>query len=231
MKNPLTIAFLTTGLASSALADDVLINYQFHAGSAIATSSAIGIDASEFDIGPAGAGGSPAWIISGGTEMALGYANSTPASESDAVTNGSYFGFTLTPVEGNEVSLTTLTFDTIANATQGLSGSANVTFFVRSSVDNYTTTIDSLNQEYVNSFTFDQVDNRTVTLSGASYQDLTEATTFRIYIWDTSGSSLRTPRIDNVILNGTAAIPEPSSAVLPALALLGVLAYRRRRLK
>ncbi len=228
MKNTLTLTLLALGLSSAVMAD-VLINYQFTEGSALPTSTGVGIDGSVFDIGPAGSGNDPEWIISGGTEMALGYANGAPSSEALAVTEGSYFGFTMTPLGENEVSLTSLTFDTIANATQGLSGSANVTFFVRSSIDNYATTIDSFNQEYVNSFSFDEVDSRTVTLSGAPYQDLTEATTFRIYIWDTSGSSLRTPRIDNVILNGTSSIPEASSAVLPVMALLGLFYLRRRR--
>ena len=229
MKNTLILSLVTFSI-STALSADVLVDYQFDAGSAAPTSTDVNVGGSSFDIGPAGSGASPAWIISGGTEMALAYANSAPASEADAVSNGSFFGFTITPDSGYQVDLTNLTFDTIANATQDLSGNTEVTFFVRSSVDNYGSTIDSFTQPYVNSFSFDDTFSRTVTLSDQAFQEVTEATTFRIYIWDTSGSNLRTPRIDNVQLNGAStAIPEVSSFSIPFL--IGLVAYcvRSRR--
>jgi hypothetical protein len=64
----------------------------------------------------------------------------------------------------------------------------------------------------------------TLDLSGAAFQNITTATTFRIYGWDNISTSGNL-RVDDVQLNGTVA-PEPSTALLGSL---GVLALLRRR--
>jgi hypothetical protein len=151
--------------------------------------------------------------------------STTTTTESLAVTGDDYYEFTLTPVTGFEVDLTTLTFD--YNKTGSNAHTAN--FFVRSSIDSFASTIGSI--ATVSGTTTTTFSNASLSLSAAQYQNLTSAVTFRIYMFDNSGGAAETDLLDNVILNGTVAVvPEPSTWAMMVLGagLLGA-AQRFRR--
>lgn len=135
-----------------------------------------------------------------------------------AVTNNSYVQFTVTPDANTQMDLSSFTFDAARGGTNGPRGYA-----VRSSVDGFAGNI----------ATADITANRpnfaafNVPLSAASFQGLTAATTFRLYVYSPSNTS--TVEFDNLTLNGTTSpVPEPASAGA-AIAMLGGLLVRRRR--
>jgi hypothetical protein len=206
----------------------VIALYSFASGSAASTDSDSGSTAGNFTIG---AGLTNAGL-STTSNNAFARSDTTAASEAAAAdtpsagTGTSYFGFTVTP--GTTLSLTSLTFKSAYNAATAGGAAATASYFVRSSRDNFTTDISStFNETYQDvtgangTFT-----TRTVDLSAASFQNLSSAVEFRIYIYDNSTNVNQTPRLDDVTLNG---VPEPSSVGLAALGGLGLLARRRRR--
>jgi len=71
-----------------------------------------------------------------------------------------------------------------------------------------------------------------IDLSGSDFQGLTETTTFRLYMWNASGSGstrIRSLSGDDLIINGTTeTIPEPTTFAL--ISLLSGLAFFRGRL-
>lgn len=167
----------------------------------------------------------------------------TPAystTAADAVANDRYFEFTVTPTSGNQVSLATLSFNYGAVTSTGAlpQAGAPITpmFQVRSSVDNFSTSIGDTTAFVFGQSTSDVSKSFSVSLSSlGGFSQLTTTTTFRIYGYFGTGTpgygdSLR---LDNVNLTGTvaAAVPEPSSAALGAgaLALFGSVATIRRR--
>jgi hypothetical protein len=144
----------------------------------------------------------------------------------------SYFQFTITPDSGYQFDLTQLSFN--YGVQYGGSGPAyQSTFVVRSSVDSFASdivsvpssislTTTSTNTNTPNSATFD--------LTGALFQNLTAATTFRIYIFDNSSATANISRLDNIQVDGSIAlIPEPSSIALLLAGGIIVVALRRRR--
>lgn len=112
-----------------------------------------------------------------------------------AVTNNSYFYFTLTPNSGISYSITSLTF---SGARGG--GSTPRGYAIRSSVDSYATNVGTADFTAQRT-TFQSV---SIDLSGtSSYQDLTTALTFRIYVYcPTSANSVD---FDAITVNGTTA--------------------------
>ena len=81
--------------------------------------------------------------------------------------------------------------------------------FVRSSIDGYASNIGSTFTQAWDTTTT----GRSIDLSAPAFQDITTATTFRLYIFDsgvdTASNGLR---LDNVVLNGDVlVVPEPSS--------------------
>ncbi len=114
------------------------------------------------------------------------------ASLDAAVTANSYFEFTVTP--DSTVNLESLGFDVARGG-----GSSPRGWGIRSSLDNYTTTIDTADVPTVRTnFTSVAVD-----LSGPDYQNLSSPVTFRVYVYaPTSGNSLE---FDNITLNTKAA--------------------------
>lgn len=107
----------------------------------------------------------------------------------DAVTANSYVEFTVTPTEFT--SLEDLTFD-VAKGGSGTRG-----WGLRSSLDGFAANIDTADVPTTRpNFT-----NFTADLSGAEFQNLTSAVTFRLYIYaPTSGNSLE---FDNITLNAS----------------------------
>ena len=152
----------------------------------------------------------------------------TTANVDAAGTTGYYFSFTVTPDAGKKLNLTTLNFyygDAQADA-------STLNLGLWSSADSFATQVGSTlswspatttvgNFETTSSGT----QYATLDLSAPAFQNLTAATTFRIYGWDSTNVSGQL-RIDDVQLNGTV-VPEPRAALLGGLGMLCLL--RRRR--
>ena len=109
-----------------------------------------------------------------------------------AVTNNSYFEFTLTADAGYHLDLSSLTFDSWKG------GSGTRGYDARTSVDNFAATVGQADIPTTR-FTSTPV---SINLSGASYQDRS-AITIRVYSYAGSQSSVE---YDNVSLNGTASL-------------------------
>ena len=159
------------------------------------------------------AGGQPSRILAtqtAGTTQAL------------AITNNSYFQFTLTPDVGQTLDLSSISMDTARGG-----GSARG-FAISSSADGFTTLFSSLAGHpatYVPATGIatqeDVYTNYAFDLSAIA--DTTTPITFRIYSW--SSAPANTIYYDNITLNGS--IPEPTTASLGVLA--SILFLHRRR--
>ena len=153
-------------------------------------------------------------------------AGATPATTAAAaVANNRSFDFSVTPNAGFQTSFGSLTFDVARGG-----GAIPRGYVVRSSVDGFAANLasaDVLTQRAVQTAI-------TVDLSGGAFQNLTGATTFRIYSYSPDvNNSLD---YDNVTLNGAATLVAvvPESSTLALLSLAGgmgamVLAYRRKK--
>jgi hypothetical protein len=143
-------------------------------------------------------------------------------------TTTSYFGFTITPNSGFSEGVTSISFD--YQRDNAPSGNPTTTFDLRSSSDNYATSLASLTV-HDNGGQF----NATGLLPVSS----TDAVTYRIYISDDTSQSSTTAgaHLDNVVVTGNTvaqgplAAPEPASLAIWSLGALGcaVAGYRRRK--
>lgn len=210
----------------------VLANYDFSSG-ADPSFEAVNTTATAFSAGAfTGGTGSAAPTYSGFISLAsqrvVGASLVDPGTEALAVSNNNYFTFTLAADSGFHLDLTSLTFDVDYTGTGG-NVSNSTTFFVRSSIDGFATTLGTPVEEVylLTSLGFTPV---AIDLSDASFQNLTDAVTFRIYMFDEANSSNRFARIDNVVLNGMVveSIPEPSAILLTGFAGAFLLAVRKR---
>lgn len=100
-----------------------------------------------------------------------------------------YFTFTLTPNSGYKINFVGLDF-TLQRSTTG-----PTSFSVRSSIDNYATTI-----QYIAS-SGTTASSETVLLSGAGFQNVTNPITFRIYGYGATGAT-GTSSINDFTFNG-----------------------------
>jgi len=105
-----------------------------------------------------------------------------------SIATGSYFTFTLTPNSGYVINFVSLVY------TGQASGTGPTSFAVRSSLDSYTANIGS-----------PVAGSNTISLSGASYQGVSTAITFRIYCWGTTNAG-GTYSINDFTFNGTVAL-------------------------
>ncbi len=147
----------------------------------------------------------------------------TTNTQALALTNNSYWSFTVAPDANYELDLTSLTFDL-----NTFNISIPIGYYLASSIDGFSTPIGSV----VNSTTHLYANPAiSFDLTGASFQNLTTSTEFRLYAWSPSGSNGANGSrwgFDNVTLNGTvAAVPEPS--VLGFLAVAVLVGGLRRR--
>lgn len=185
-----------------------------------------GVDVSDFTIGAGLDGGAG---IGGVYKSLWARSSKIPATEATALSSDSYFSFTVNVDNGYTMDLSALSFGTIFNGTDGIAAMTGH-FFVRSSLDGFSTNIGST---FTESYTLSDVFTpRTIDLSGAAFQVITESVEFRFYIYDNSGADGRYLRIDEIVLQGDVnAIPEPSTtmAVFAAAAIIGVIASRRLR--
>lgn len=99
---------------------------------------------------------------------------STATTKALAVTNNSYFSFTISPSSGKKIGFTQMTFSAArinANTPTG--------YAVRSSIDNFAADIKTADLTTAQT-TFATI---TVDLSAGQYQSLTTPVTFRIYVY------------------------------------------------
>ena len=149
---------------------------------------------------------------------------------------GDYFQFSITPVSGYSLTLSSIAFDA------GRSPTGPRQFTLRSSIDGFVANLAGSATDAAVTVNGDDVfqfaDNtataiyggNSVGLDGADYLGLTNPVTFRVYAFNAE-SSLGTFRVDNLSIHGSAsAVPEPATyAAWSALAaLLGVMLHRRR---
>lgn len=142
----------------------------------------------------------------------------------NAFLQNDYFSFTISPNSGFRLNLDSLSLDTSSSST------TIENFFIRSSVDAFTSNLDSFSR---NAATF--VNSTVVLTNNAAFQNLTTSTEFRFYVFDNSNSSSQFARFDNVTLNGTSAavtaVPEPGTVTLMLLGLIGAGSAARKRKK
>lgn len=227
-KNTILIAAVAAFAIAATAHADVIASYPFTDASPASTDSEPDSTASDmsatlapWDMGFSGGGNAYA--------KSVALAGTTAG---DAVTRGNFFSFTVTPDSGKAFDLSSLTYTSIHNPTAGGDTYANdvtMNFFVRSSVDSYAANVGSTTS--VGFSTDGSTDtNVSVDLSGASFQNIADPTTFRLYAFESEEiSNDQGARWDDVTLNG-AVIPEPFSATL-LLGGFGALVFLRRRLR
>ncbi|WP_269522714.1 hypothetical protein [Coraliomargarita parva] len=154
------------------------------------------------------------------------------ASEADALTNNTYFTFTLTPDENYEINLSEISFYAWVN-TAGPFDGGNYNFFLRSSVTGTATLGTYTNNVAVASSTVPTTGNQyTIALSDQlSLQGVSEAVTFTIGVYADTKPTAGYMRMDQIEVGGTvSAVPEPASWTLSAsLFALFVCVVRRRK--
>lgn len=176
-------------LANSAFAE-IIVQYSVTGDSFNTTTNAVGVAGSTLTNASLGTFETRSFSYSTDPEIKVIPPVSTTTA-SLAVANNSYFSFTVTPTL-KEMDFSSLTFKVARGGSSTPRG-----WVVRSSIDSYTNNIDSGDVPTVRPTWTDE----SVSLSGASYQNITAAVTFRIYIYAPStGYSLE---IDEITLNGT----------------------------
>lgn len=201
--------------AANTVSAVVLAEYEFN-DSYAATTTETGVIASVVTAGSGASAvfsGTSASGISGDKSLAV--QNLTTGSESAAVSGNEYIEFTLSADTGYTLNLSNLTVDLQRSNSPGAASD----WFVRSSLDSYASTIGT-NSSAIPVFS-DPFANFEIDLSGAAFQGLTSDVTFRLYGYGgaNTNSSLRH---DNLVINGSAVIPEPASA---ATLLVGAAAF------
>jgi len=132
-----------------------------------------------------------------------------------------FFTFTVSPNAGMELDLSSLTF----NVAQGGGTASTRDYEVRSSVDNFATSLTNIVLIPTVRPTFTPV---SVTLSAAPFQNLTAPVTFQVHFF-TPGVSQNVD-FDDITLNGTvSAVPEPHGLAMLSAACAWML--RRRPLR
>lgn len=138
-----------------------------------------------------------------------------------AVSNDSFYQFSITPNAGFSIDLSNLSF----KGSTAASGTPNNGYVVRSSVDGYATNLST--SSFATQFSTFTTYNVSLT---TGFQSLTTETTFRIYSWMDKGTN---PSVvyDDIALAGTVtAVPEPCTYILGSLAT-GMIAIASRRRK
>ena len=215
-------------MASSLAPAVILAQYNFASG--VVTSS-----------DPAGDGGSGNFSVnngstvgggagfSGGTHMAFFRSDGLTASEMDAVAAPDYFSFTYTPDAGSyQLTSLTLLFGGSSNTDANGTFTSHVSLRSDAEAVDYSSVLGSSSKVIGNADADNHLDAVSFDLSGfAELQTITAPVTFRLYVYaENAGLSSEILRMDDVVLNGNL-VPEPSVAVLGALAAFGLI--RRRR--
>ena len=136
--------------------------------------------------------------------------NASANNTNSAVSTNSYFDFTVTPNAGVGFNFTSFSLDA--------GGGGNASFFVRSSIDSFTTSIGGqTNVPALLPYSY--------SMAAPQYQGVVAPVTFRVYSFSASNSVIN---YDTLSLNG-ATIPEPATASLVLLGIMGFCGVQRRR--
>ncbi|AHF92438.1 glycosyltransferase family 1 [Opitutaceae bacterium TAV5] len=176
-----------------------------------------------------------AWASNGGTLIARGLTKASNGTNNLAIGNGNaitdeaaavalgkYFTFEIEPTAGNQLTLTEVAAKTQSDVGAGLQA-LTVTAFLRSSVDNYASTLASFTittPENQGTGTSSQFGLLTTGPLGVAFSGLTEKVTFRLYAYVQSDNLdwNHIVRFDDIRISGytTSAIPEPGTTALLA---------------
>ena len=180
-----------------------------------------------------GAGLAPTSSTLGSPDPRSYYYHGNVVTETISPLSTDWIGFTISATSGNVLNLENLSFAYAFSYNSGVAPTAPATFDVRSSLDNFASSISVLNPS-VGAATITNWSNASITLTDAAFQGLSSID-FLIFINDGANTnSASYLRIDTVTLTGVAtapsSVPEPSSFALLAGAggLLWACARRRR---
>ncbi|HEY0009319.1 MAG TPA: PEP-CTERM sorting domain-containing protein [Tepidisphaeraceae bacterium] len=198
----------------------ILAQYTFDGGSAASTDTDLTTTASPFTLSGTGGG------FSSSTGNAFLRSGVTGADAAAAAADTDFLSFTVTAAPGLTLDLETLSFNLGASNNTTVGGPdpfANTIYVTAagSSVGTDSFSVGNTSGGPVLDTT------STLDLSGAAFDGLTSIT-FRFAFSDNADlSDVSLNRLDNVVLNGTAAVPEPTAMAL--LGLGSLVALRRRR--
>ncbi len=139
-----------------------------------------------------------------------------PAPRLVAVTNGDYFSFFITPADGYQLNLESITIDLSVNGFNTTSNTASYAF--SSTVGGLgTLASNTVSRTAPNSSALSYTRN-TFSFSHPEFANITSATEFRLFVSNSLVNDGAIARFDNIIINGSlTAVPEPSITMLGAL--------------
>jgi hypothetical protein len=203
----------TTTLEITVLSE-ILLGYDFDAGTSDATVVADSISASQFtspmDIGYVATAGDNTGMDATGADLGdaatlgcigIGVNDAITGNFADAVAGDDYMSFTITPDVGVTIQLSGITFLAVKK-----SGNSVDEYAVADAAGNLiggTVAITTVSSELTTTY-----DGVLVDLAGTSLESITEATEFRIYAWGrgTTKTSNTLATLDKVTLHGSAVV-------------------------
>lgn len=157
------------------------------------------------------------------------------STEDFAVLNSNYWNFTIMPTDGNLMNLSEIS---VATARGGGGVSGTFGWSIRSSVDNFSSTLDVVTvgtgaafENFVSSPREQETGLLNAAL-GPEYQNLTGPVEFRVYAWASEPFNGWFSRVDTFQVSGSVeVIPEPSVISFFALSglILGLVVRRTRK--